>query len=121
MRLNNGLPRRIVTGGILVVTILATLPIIAGRWDSVVPYWYNAVPLVLNVLPALLGLLVITLYLVVSHLLAARSGALVVGWSLIGSAVIPMALLALVGDPLYILFTRTVSSQVTGASHSVQL
>jgi hypothetical protein len=115
------LPRRLVTGGIVVVTILATLPIFAGRWDSVVPYWYNAAPLVFNFLPALLGLLVVTLYLVGSHLLAARSGALVVGWSLVGSVVIPMALLALVGDPLYILFTRTVSSQVTGASHSVQL
>ncbi len=65
-------------------------------------------------LRVLSGGFVIAIYLIGSHLLACRASALVVGWSVAGSIVIPMALLALVGDPLYILFTRTVSSQATG-------
>ena len=114
MRLNNDLLRRLITASIVIVTILATIPILVGRWPLVIPYWYGAAPLVFDPLRVLSGCLVIAIYLVGNHLLARRSSVPVVGWCLASSVVIPVTLLALVGDPLYTLFTRTVSSQATG-------
>jgi hypothetical protein len=104
----------IITSSILLVTIVAAAPILAGHWSAIVPYWYNASPLAFLPARLLPGLITIGLYLAGSRLLAGRSGAWSVTWSVIGAVAIPMALLAPVGNPIYVMFTRTVSSQATG-------
>jgi hypothetical protein len=99
---------------IVALTGAGVVLLLTGRSTLIVPYWYNASALTFAPMSLLPGLLAIAVYLAGWRLLVGSRSRWMVGWSLLGGALIPVALLTPTGDPFYILLTRTVSSQSTG-------
>src|SRR5262245_30285888 len=69
------------------------------RWPYAVPDWARLVPLILTVIAYVIGVLRI------------QNTRLLLAWCFLGAIAIPLASLFLLGNPLYLLATRTLSGQ----------
>ena len=81
---------------------------IGWRWDYVPP----SATLLVRLLPAVVVLAVYCAGLIV---LRRCADWLFMTWSIMGAIGVPVTLLYLIGDPLFLLFSRTVSQYATGA------
>lgn len=77
--------------------------------------WDYARPTAAAALRSLPAIAVLLAYAAGVHLLRGRADWIHVAWSILGAIAIPVAFLNVLGDPLFVLFSRTISRISTGA------